>query len=58
MITWAIIFLVLAVAAAIFGFGGLAGTFVGIAKILFFVFLALLIITLIFRAIRGRSPPV
>jgi len=32
-------FLVFAIIAAILGFGGLAGTAVGIAKILFFVFL-------------------
>jgi uncharacterized membrane protein YtjA (UPF0391 family) len=57
MLTWAVVFLVLAIAAAVFGFGGLAGTLAGVAQILFYVFLALLIITLVFRAVRGRSPP-
>ncbi|MFW6027537.1 MAG: DUF1328 domain-containing protein [bacterium] len=57
MLTWAVVFLVLAIAAAVFGFGGLAGTLAGVAQILFFVFLALLIVTLVFRAMRGRSPP-
>ncbi|MBO6804679.1 MAG: DUF1328 domain-containing protein, partial [Thalassospira sp.] len=41
MLGWAIFCLVLALIAAVLGFGGLAGTFVGIAKILFFVFLVL-----------------
>lgn len=55
MLSWAIIFLIIALIAAILGFGGLAGTAVGIAKILFFVFLALFIVSLIFGR---RTPPV
>ena len=39
MLSWAITFLIIALIAAVLGFGGLAGTAVGIAKILFFVFL-------------------
>jgi len=35
MLTWAILFLVLALIAAIFGFGGIASAFAGIAQILF-----------------------
>jgi uncharacterized membrane protein YtjA (UPF0391 family) len=56
MLNWAILFLVLAVAAAVTGFGGLAGTFAGLAQILFFVFLVLLVISLVFGATRGRLP--
>ncbi len=56
MLTWAIIFLVLAIIAGILGFGGIAGTAAGIAQILFFVFLALLIIAAIMRAVKGRNP--
>ena len=55
MISWAITFLIIALIAAVLGFGGLAGTAVGIAKLLFFVFLALFIISLIFGR---RVPPV
>lgn len=58
MLGWAIFCLVLALIAAVLGFGGLAGTFVGIAKILFFVFLVLFVVSLIVNALRGRSPPV
>ena len=39
LLKWALIFLVLAALAALFGFGGLAQGFADIAKILFFVFL-------------------
>ena len=41
MLRYAIIFLVIAIVAGILGFGGIAGASVGIAKILFFVFVAL-----------------
>lgn len=48
MLRWTIIFVVLAVIAAIFGFGGLAEGFADIAKILFYIFLVLVVISLIF----------
>ncbi|MFV1851148.1 MAG: DUF1328 domain-containing protein [Thalassospira sp.] len=57
MLGWAVFCLVLALIAAILGFGGLAGTFVGIAKLLFFVFIALFAISLLVNALRGRRPP-
>jgi uncharacterized membrane protein YtjA (UPF0391 family) len=41
-------FLVFALIAAVLGFGGLAGAAVGIAKILFFVFLVIWIVAMIF----------
>ena len=41
---WSLMFLVLALIAAILGFGGLAGAAVGIAKVLFFVFLVVWLI--------------
>ena len=55
MLSWAITFLVIAIIAAILGFGGVAGTAVGIAKILFFVFLILFIVSLL---MGRRTPPV
>lgn len=39
MLRWALIFFVVALVAAVLGFGGIAGSAVQIAKILFFVFL-------------------
>ena len=56
MLGWALTFLVIALIAAALGFGGIAGTSAGIAQILFFVFLALFVISLIARAVRGKPP--
>jgi uncharacterized membrane protein YtjA (UPF0391 family) len=53
MLHWAAVFFVIALVAAIFGFGGLAASAVGIAKILFFVFLVLAVVALLF----GRRVP-
>jgi uncharacterized membrane protein YtjA (UPF0391 family) len=47
MLNWALIFFIVAVIAAIFGFGGIAVASAGIAKILFFLFLILFVISLI-----------
>jgi uncharacterized membrane protein YtjA (UPF0391 family) len=55
MISWAITFLIIALIAGLLGFGGIMTTSVGIAKILFFVFLVLFIASLIFNR---RTPPV
>lgn len=55
MLGWALTFFILAIIAALLGFGGIAGAAASIAKILFFVFLALLVITFVARAVRGRS---
>jgi uncharacterized membrane protein YtjA (UPF0391 family) len=55
MLGWALTFLVIALIAAVFGFGGIAGASVGIAKILFFLFIVLFIVSMIARAVQGRS---
>lgn len=55
MLGWALTFFILAIVAAAFGFGGIAGASAGIAKLLFLVFLALLVITFVARAVNGRS---
>ncbi len=54
MLGAALAFLVLAIVAAIFGFGVIAGTAAWIAKGLFILFIILFVVSLIFR----RSPPV
>ncbi len=56
MLGWALTFLVIALIAAALGFGGIAGTSAGIAQILFFVFIALFVVTMIVRALRGQPP--
>jgi uncharacterized membrane protein YtjA (UPF0391 family) len=52
MLQWAIAFFVIALIAAVFGFLGIATAAVGIAKILFFVFLVLFLVTLLGRLLR------
>jgi len=52
MLKWALIFLVLAVVAAIFGFGGIAGGFALVAKILFFTFVIFFVVALIARGFQ------
>jgi uncharacterized membrane protein YtjA (UPF0391 family) len=45
LLDWALIFLVLALIAGVFGFGGIATESAGIAKILFFVFIIIYILS-------------
>ncbi len=56
MLSWALLFFILALAAAVLGFGLIAGLAAEIAKILFFVFLIALVITATRRALAGRTP--
>ncbi len=55
MLRWAIVFAILALVAAVLGFGGLAGDFAYIAKVLLFVFLVLFVVSLIFGRRGGRA---
>jgi len=55
MLNWAITFLVIALIAAVLGFGVLAGTAMEIAKILFFVFIVLFVLSFL---MGRRTPPV
>jgi uncharacterized membrane protein YtjA (UPF0391 family) len=56
MLSWAITFLIIALIAAVLGFGGLAGTAVGIAKALFFLFIVAFLVSMVMH-MRGRSGP-
>lgn len=47
MLRWTITFLVIAIIAAIFGFGGIAAGAATIAKVLFFIFIVLFLLSLI-----------
>ena len=58
MLRWAALFLVLALVAAVFGFGGIAATSAEIAKLLFFVFLIVFAVSLIMGLAAGKRPPV
>ena len=56
MLYYAAVFFIIAIVAAIFGFGGIVSAATGIAKILFFIFLVLFLVSLLTGAIR--RPPV
>lgn len=55
MLKWALGFFVLALIAAVFGFGGIAGASAGIAKILFIGFIVLAVVGLIAGNLRSNS---
>lgn len=56
MLGWAITFLIVALVAALFGFGGVAAVAVDFAKIIFFVAIILFLISAVVTMVRGRSP--
>lgn len=56
MLGWAIFFFILALVAALFGFGGVAALAVDIGQILFVVFVVLFLGTLVVHLVRGRGP--
>ena len=53
MLKWAIIFFVISVVAGYFGFTGVASTTRTIAKVLFFIALAIFLIVLVFGVMLG-----
>ena len=55
MLYWALVFLVVALVAGLLGFTGIYVAAAGIAKILFFVFLVLFIVSLLFGGLNRRS---
>jgi uncharacterized membrane protein YtjA (UPF0391 family) len=55
MFKWALIFLVVALVAAVLGFGGIAGTAVGIAKILFVIGIGLFLLFLVLGAVGAKK---
>ncbi|MBV8512402.1 MAG: DUF1328 domain-containing protein [Xanthobacteraceae bacterium] len=58
MLNLVVTLLIIALIAAIFGFGGIAGAAIGIAKIIFFVALVLFLIAALTGLVgRGRTYP-
>jgi uncharacterized membrane protein YtjA (UPF0391 family) len=58
MLGWALTFLVIALIAGALGFTGIYAAAAGIAKILFFIFLVLFVVSLIMGMVRGRGPTI
>lgn len=58
MLGWAVTFLIVALIAAVLGFGGVAGVAVEAAKLVFFVAIILFAISALVGLFRGRSPTV
>ena len=54
MLHYAVVFLVIALIAAMFGFGGVAAGAVGVAKILFFVFVILSLASFLYGVLARR----
>lgn len=54
MLGWIALFLMVAIVAAIFGFGGIVEAATSIAVILFWIFLALLIVSLLYQFVFRR----
>jgi uncharacterized membrane protein YtjA (UPF0391 family) len=57
MLGWALTFLLVAIIAALFGFGVVATAAAGIAQILFVIFIVLFLASLIYHLVSGRRPP-
>lgn len=55
MLRWAVIFLVIGLVMAVLGFGGIGGAFIEIAKILFFIAVAIFVILLVLGLLAGRK---
>lgn len=51
---WALTFLVMALIAALFGFGGVTSTAAGFAQICFFIFLVLFLVSTVAHVVRRR----
>lgn len=56
MLSWALFFFVVAVVAAVFGFTGIAVGAAAIAKVLFFLFVVVFLLTLVLGLARRTRP--
>jgi uncharacterized membrane protein YtjA (UPF0391 family) len=56
MLWWALVFFIVAIVAAIFGFGGIAAGVIGFAKILFWVVIILFLISVAWGLHKKGKP--
>ncbi len=52
MLYWALVFFIIALVAGVLGFGGIAAAATDMARILFFIFLVIFLVTLMFGLVR------
>ncbi len=55
MMRAALLFLIAGLVLAVLGFGGIGGAFIGIAKILFFIAIAVFLVLLVLGLLAGRG---
>ena len=58
MLRYSAIFFIIAIVAAVFGFGNIAAGATDVARVLFFVFLVVFLVSLVMGGLRGRGPKV
>jgi uncharacterized membrane protein YtjA (UPF0391 family) len=55
MLSWVVTFLIIALVAGLLGFGGIAGTSIEIAKVIFFIAVILFLVSAVFGLVHGRT---
>jgi uncharacterized membrane protein YtjA (UPF0391 family) len=55
MLGWVLTFLVIAIVAGVLGFGGVATASAGIAQTIFYIFLVLVLVSLVYHLLKGRG---
>jgi uncharacterized membrane protein YtjA (UPF0391 family) len=53
MLSWVVTLLIVALIAAVLGFGGIAGTAIGLAKLIFYIAVVLFLVSLVFGYSRS-----
>ncbi|MFZ5624658.1 MAG: DUF1328 domain-containing protein [Gemmatimonadota bacterium] len=56
MLRWSLAFLVLAIIAALFGFGGVAATSAQFARVVFYLFVVVFLVSLLIGLFTGKKP--
>ncbi|MDC0718167.1 DUF1328 domain-containing protein [Nannocystis bainbridge] len=55
MLRWAVVFFIISIIAAVFGFGGVANAASDIAQVLFFIFIVIFAVMLVAGLVAGKK---